>query len=146
MNIVDSRQAWLRLAISLLIGTIGSVGFWSFVVALPAVQAEFGATRAEASLPYTLTMVGFAFGGVGMGWLVDRFGLLPPLIIGAAAIGLGYCAAGLAPNLLMFSLAQGLLIGAGTSVFFGPILADISHWFSRRVGRGSGCNIFGFSL
>ncbi len=134
MDIAESRQSWIRLALSLLIGTIGSVGFWSFVVALPAVQAEFGATRADASLPYTLTMVGFAFGGVGMGWLVDRYGLLPPLLIGSFCIGAGYVAAGFAPNLLIFALVQGCLIGAGTSVFFGPILADITHWFSKRRG------------
>ena len=79
-------------------------------------------------------MVGFAFGGVGMGWLVDRFGLLPPLVIGAFCIGAGYVAAGLAPTLLVFALVQGLLIGAGTSVFFGPILADVTHWFRKRRG------------
>ncbi len=134
MDIIDSRQSWIRLAISLVIGTIGSVGFWSYVVALPSVQADFAASRAEASLPYTLTMVGFAFGGVGMGWLVDRFGLLPPMLIGTACIGAGFVAAGLAPNLLTFALIQGALIGAGTSVFFGPIVADISHWFQRRRG------------
>ncbi len=130
----DSRQAWTRLAISLAISTIGSVGFWSFVVALPAVQAEFGASRAEASLPYTLTMVGFAFGGVGMGWLVDRLGLMPPLVIAAFAIAAGFIAAGYAPSLWLFALSQGCLIGLGTSVFFGPILADLSHWFVRRRG------------
>ncbi len=134
MDVIDSRESWIRLAFSLLIGTIGSVGFWSFVVALPAVQAEFAATRADASLPYTLTMVGFAFGGVGMGWLVDRYGLLPPLAIGAFCIGAGYVCAGLAPNLWLFALAQGILIGVGTSVFFGPILADITHWFHKRRG------------
>jgi len=62
--------AWLAIgpgaaaAIAVIIGTIGSVGMWSFVVALPAVQAGFGVARGEASLPYTMTMVGFAFGGV----------------------------------------------------------------------------------
>ena len=134
MDIADSRQSWIRLAITLTIATIGSAGFWSFVVALPAVQATFGASRADSSLPYTLTMVGFAFGGVGMGWLVDRVGLFPPLVIGALCIGAGYVAAGFAPNLTAFALAQGCLIGAGTSVFFGPILADISHWFRKRRG------------
>ncbi len=86
----DSRAAWTRLTIAVLIGTIGSIGMWSFVVALPAVQAGFGVTRAEASLPYTLTMVGFAFGGVLMGRLADRFGVVVPLLIGAASLGAGY--------------------------------------------------------
>ena len=60
----ESAYAWLRLVASVLLGTIGSVGMWSFVVALPAVQADFGVTRADASLPYTLTMIGFGAGAV----------------------------------------------------------------------------------
>ena len=56
---IDSAYAWVRLLVALLIGTIGSVGMWSFVVALPAVQADFGVARGEASLPFTLTMIGF---------------------------------------------------------------------------------------
>src|SRR5439155_21257917 len=34
----DSGQAWVRLALALLIGSIGSVGMWSVVVVLPVVQ------------------------------------------------------------------------------------------------------------
>ena len=64
---VDSGYAWIRLAVAVLLGTIGGVGMWSPVVVVPAVQAEFGIMRAEAALPYTLTMIGFVFGSVMMG-------------------------------------------------------------------------------
>ena len=63
----------------MLLSTIGGVGMWSVVVALPAIQADFGVDRADASLPYTLTMLGFAVGGVVMGQLADRFGITVPL-------------------------------------------------------------------
>jgi hypothetical protein len=39
---IESAYAWLRLATALTLGTIGSIGMWSFVVALPSVQAGFG--------------------------------------------------------------------------------------------------------
>jgi len=54
----DSMQAWLRLGATMLVSTVGGVGMWSVVVALPAVQSEFGVPRAEATLPFTLTMLG----------------------------------------------------------------------------------------
>ena len=57
---VDSAYAWARLGIAMLISTIGGVGMWSFVVALPTVQTDFGVVRADASLAYTLLMIGFA--------------------------------------------------------------------------------------
>ncbi len=114
--------------------TIGGVGLWSVVVALPAVQAEFGVARAEASLPYTVAMVCFAVGGVVMGRLVDRFGIMWPLISGAILLGLGYMLAASAGTLWQFALAQGLLIGFGAAATFGPLVSDISQWFTRRRG------------
>ena len=129
----DSRQAWLRLAAAMLVSTIGSVGMWSVVVALPAVQVEFGVPRAEASLPFTLAMLGFALGGVAMGRLLDLTGILGPLIAGAVALGAGYLIAASAESLLVFALAHAI-IGLGPSVTFGPLMADISNWFIRRRG------------
>jgi len=107
---------------------------WSVVVALPAIQAEFGVDRGAASLPYTLSMLAFAAGGVAMGRLADRFGITTPLTIGTLLLGLGYLAVGQAASMWQVTLAQGLLIGAGSSVTFGPLMADISHWFLRRRG------------
>ncbi|MCL4801599.1 MAG: MFS transporter [Burkholderiales bacterium] len=107
---------------------------WSVVVALPAVQAEFGVARAGASLPYTLTMVGFGLGGILMGRLSDRFGVIVPVIAGSIALGLGFIAAWAAGSLALFALAQGLLIGAGSSATFAPLVADTSFWFGRRRG------------
>jgi len=135
MNDVETPYAWLRLAISLLISTIGSVGMWSAVVVLPAVQAEFAVTRAEASLPYTASMIFFVVGQILMGRLADRFGVIVPVIVGTVALTLGYVAASVATSLWQFIAAYGLLIGfAGSSATFGPVIADISHWFSRRRG------------
>jgi MFS family permease len=118
----------------MLLATIGNVGMWSVVVALPAIQADFGVDRADASLPYTLTMLGFGAGGVLMGRLADRFGIALPMALGAVALGLGYLAVGQSSSLAQVALAHGLLIGLGCSTVFGPLMADISHWFVHRRG------------
>ncbi|HUI12377.1 MAG TPA: MFS transporter [Xanthobacteraceae bacterium] len=129
----DSAQAWWRLAATMLIATIGGVGMWSAVVALPAVQAEFGVPRAEASLPFTLAMLGFAAGGVIMGRLFDRAGILAPIGIGAVSLTVGYLGAAGAGSLTVFALAHAM-IGFGSSATLGPLMADISYWFVRRRG------------
>src|SRR5947209_7308733 len=87
-GIPESPYAWIRLGTSLILSTIGGVGMWSVVVALPAVQAEFGIARADASLPYTLTMIGFGLGGVFMGRLSDRAGIAVQVFVGAFALAI----------------------------------------------------------
>jgi len=131
----ESSYAWIRLAVALALMTIGGAGMYSMSVALPPLQAEFGIARAQASLPYALTMIGFGVGGILMGRLSDRFGVRAPVFIGAISLALGFIAAGVSQNLLQFSAAQGLLIGLlGTSATFVPLVADISLWFTRRRG------------
>lgn len=132
---VESGAAWLRLVAAVLLGTIGNVGMWSVVVALPLVQAEFGLARGPASLPYTVTMLGFAFGSILMGRLADRFGILFPVGAGIASLSIGYVLAGYSTSLWQFVVLQGLFIGLlGCSAFFAPLIADLSHWFTRRRG------------
>jgi MFS family permease len=131
----ESAYAWLRLMVSLALMTIGGVGMYSVTVVLPRIQSEFGVARGDASLPYTLTMIGFGFGGLLMGKLSDRFGVMVPVLIGTVGLGAGFIAAGFAANLWMFSLIQGLLIGLlGTSATFSPLVADTSLWFTRKRG------------
>jgi MFS family permease len=129
----ESAYAWFRLGISLLLGTVGSVGMWSVVVVLPTVQADFGVARAEASLPYTLAMIGFGIGGILMGRLSDRLGIIAPVFLGACCLAAGYISAGFAPNLFVFALAHAV-IGFGASATFGPLMADVSYWFTKRRG------------
>jgi MFS family permease len=130
----ESTYAWTRLAVALLLSAIGGVGMWSVIVALPAVQAEFGVARSAAALPYTMTMICFGFGGILMGRLSDRLGVMVPVVGGAIALGLGYATASQATSLWQFALAQGLLVGVASSATFAPIIADTSLWFTRHRG------------
>ena len=132
---VDSPYAALRLLNTLALMSIGSCGMYVVVVVLPAVQAEFGVARADASLPYTLTMIGFGVGGVLMGRLADRFGVMVPLLVGAASLGVGFIAASMTTSIWMFALVHGLVIGLlGAASTFAPLVADTSLWFNRRRG------------
>jgi MFS family permease len=131
----DSREAVLRLLVTLALMAIGAAGMYVVPVVLPAVQVEFGVERADASLPYTLQMIGFGLGGILMGRLADRFGITVPLLLGAVCLGLGFMMAALSPNIWVFMAVHGILIGMlGASCTFAPLIADTSLWFVRRRG------------
>ncbi|MCZ8376943.1 MAG: MFS transporter [Beijerinckiaceae bacterium] len=130
----DGAYAMVRLWLALLVATIAGVGMWAIVVVLPQVQAEFGVDRSAASLPYTFTMFGFAFGTIVLGRMSDRTGIVPPILIAGGCLATGFILGGLAPNLTLFTLLHGLLVGVGAGTGFAPMIADISHWFVKRRG------------
>lgn len=131
----ESAYAWLRLLVSLTLMTIGSSGMYAISVVLPRIQQEFAVGRSDASFPYAMTLIGFGLGGVLMGRLADRFGVMAVVLLGGVALGGGFVLAGSAHTLWQFNLAQGLMIGLlGSSATFAPLVADTSQWFTRRRG------------
>ena len=82
----------------------------------------------------TITLLAFATGGIFTGRLADRYGIVLPVAGGAVLLSIGYILTSQAGSLWQFAIIHGLLIGIGSSASFGPLLADISHWFTRRRG------------
>jgi MFS family permease len=133
--LADSRQAWIRLTVALALMTIGSGAMYVVSVVLPSVQKEFNVARADASLPYTLLMIGFGVGGVFMGRLADRRGVMLPVLVGAVGLAAGFVLAGLSGGIVAFAVVHGVLLGfAGSSATFAPLVADASLWFVKRRG------------
>ena len=133
IKILDSSYSWFRLAITLLVSTIGSVGVWAIIIVLPLVQDDLGIDRSAASLLYTLTMIGFAAGNLIIGRLVDRFGFFSSLLLAAACTSIGFLGASYAQSVEILTIWQ-ILLGFGAAIGFGPLMADISHWFQKRRG------------
>jgi len=123
----------MRLGVAVLIGSLGSVGMWSVVVALPVVQNEFAASRGTASLAFTMVMLGFGSGGVLTGKITDRYGIVTAIGLGIGILGLGYIGAGMSASIWQFIIVH-FFIGLSSSATFGPLMAEASHWFSRYRG------------
>ena len=133
MTRIDSAYAWRRLLASVTLSTVGGVGMWCLAVALPAVQADLGISRADISFAYSLNMLGFFAGGVVAGRLVDRRGIVVTGILSAIGLSAGFVLAPATSSLALFGAAQ-VLIGFSASATFAPLVADVSHWFERRRG------------
>ncbi|MEM6438910.1 MAG: MFS transporter [Pseudomonadota bacterium] len=130
---LDGAYAWTRLALSLAVALIGNAGMWAVILVMPAVEADFGLDRADASIPYATTMTGFAIGNLLIGRMVDRMGAGWTLAGAGLALAAAFWAAAGAESKWMLSAVQ-LVIGLGSAAGFAPLIADISHWFARRRG------------
>ncbi len=131
---IDSPQAAWRLLTTLLLMLLGNSGMYVVSVVLPEVQTEFGVSRADASIPYTLSMLGFGIGGMWMGRWADRFGIARVAALGALGVASGFVLAGMSGGIIGFALAQGLLGLLGIASTFAPLLADTAQWWNKRRG------------
>ena len=132
--LIDSRAAAWRLLTTLGLVVLGNSSMYVVSVVLPAVQSEFGIGRADASLPYTLMMICLGLGGLWTGKMADRHGLMPVLLLGAAAVCAGFVGAGMASSIWLFGLAHGLMGLIGSAATFAPLMADTALWWNRRRG------------
>ena len=138
-DVIDSKAAAKRLFVAVLCMILGTSSMYAVAVFLPAVQADFGVSRSDVSLPYTYMMLGLGLGSILMGKLADRFGVSAALQLGAVCVGLGYILSGFAPNIIIFSIFHGLLLGFfGASSTFAPLMADTSMWWSKYRGLAVG--------
>ena len=134
----------IRLVASLSLMTIGGSVMYASVIVLAPVALEFETGRGAASLPYAFFMIGFGIGGVVMGRLADRFGIIVPAVIGSLCLPAGLYTASLAATITQFGLTLGVLCGLfGASFTFAPLVADVSHWFTGRRGLAVGIAISG---
>ena len=133
-SLIDSRTAAWRLLTTLGLVVLGNSSMYVVSVVLPAVQAEFGIGRADASLPYTLMMICLGLGGLWTGKMADKHGLTPVLLLGAAAVCAGFVGAGMASSIWLFGLAHGLMGLIGSAATFAPLMADTALWWNRRRG------------
>ena len=132
-DIHDTNYSWLRLFITLGIGLVANASMWLVVVIMPAVEIEFALTRAETSLPYTLSMVGFGLGNFLIGRLVDRVGIVVALIGAAVGIMTSLIIATLARDIFELAAIH-FILGLVAAVGFAPLMSDISHWFLKWRG------------
>ncbi|OFX06475.1 MAG: MFS transporter [Alphaproteobacteria bacterium RIFCSPHIGHO2_12_FULL_66_14] len=133
MSGVESSYAWWRLAASVALSTVGGIGMWCLVVALPSIQQDLGITRADISFAYTMNTLGFFAGGITWGRLVDRRGIVLTATLSATGLATGFALAPLTSSLALFAATQ-VLIGFSAAATFAPLVADISHWFEKRRG------------
>jgi MFS family permease len=131
---VDSGYAWVRLAASLGLTTVGCAGMYVCMVGMPAYGTDFGIGRAAASLPFTLVMLGFGVGGIAIGWLVDRLGIVRPLAGATVLLAASFAIAARVDSFAAFAALHFMIGAMGCAAVFSPLLADISHWFERRRG------------
>src|SRR5436190_473065 len=131
---IETRTSWTTAAMSLVILGVSFGALWIAVVALKPIAAEVGGVRSVPSFATALAWFGSGLGGIGMGWLADRYGVRWTVIIGSVSVAIGLAISSLGQTWELY-VGHGLFIGLlGNSGLNAPLYVYVSRWFDRRRG------------
>ncbi len=144
-GLFGENNRWLQVIIGFLISLIlGLLYAWSiFVVPL---EKQFGWSRAQTSLAFTISIIFFVVGMVLGGRHTDKKGPRAVVSIGAALLTAGFFLASLAESLTTLYISYGVLCGFGIGYANISPMAAAMRWFPDRRGLVSGILVMGFGL
>ncbi|MBN1151802.1 MAG: MFS transporter, partial [Dehalococcoidia bacterium] len=136
---------WVILAVGFLTVVGGYICRNTFSVFFPAIVDEFGWTRGNTALIFSINVLVYGLFAPFAGGLVDRFRPRYVLASGAVIMGLGVALCSLATERWQFYLLYGVVASIGLSVAgWTPVVALVGNWFVRRRALSMGILGAGF--
>jgi len=119
----------------------------TFSVFYPAIVDEFGWTRGNTALIYSINVLVYGLVAPLAGGLADRFRPRYVLATGAVITGIGMALCSLASERWQFYLLYGVLAAIGLSIAgWVPVATLLTNWFVRRRALVFGVLGAGFGL
>lgn len=124
---------WIVAAFAALVGWGGGVNFYGFAVFFVPISSEFGWSRAQTSLIFSLARLEAGIEGPPLGYLIDRFGARIFIVIGVIMFGVGYMLLSWVDSFLTFALVYVLVMSLGyVTASSHSVYATVAKWFIRR--------------
>jgi MFS family permease len=149
-----TRSEVSRPGILTTLGAVAGLALGPSVIAVLTISAyiqpieqEFGWSRVQVSLAFTLVAYMIVLVSPLQGWFVDRFGPRRTVLTSIPLFGLGLAALYFTPaNLFVFYLLWALVPVLGLGLWPLGYLQSVSRWFDRRLGFALGCANAGIGL
>jgi len=140
------RSQWSAVIASFLGWTLDAFDFFLMVFMVKAIAAEFGTDAKTVSWAVTLTLAARPFGALLFGWLADKFGRRPILMIDILLFSVFEFASAFAPSLVtliiirtLFGFAMGGEWGIGASLVMESIPPKTRGLISGLLQEGYAC-------
>lgn len=136
---------WVIIAVSFISVAIGYGIRYSFPVFFVTILEEFGRSRADTALIFSLNLIFYGISAPFIGAFVDRFGPRKTIAAGAFVLALGTLLCSLATELWHFYIFYGVLVAFGICALgYASHTPIFANWFIKY--RGTALGIFGVGL
>jgi MFS family permease len=108
--------------------------------------SDFGWTRASVSGAFSLATIAQGLLAIFMGGLNDKIGPRVVLSVCGFSFGIGFLLMSEISSVWQLYLVYGLVVGAGVSGVWIPLMSTVARWFVARRGLMSGIALCGLSL
>lgn len=142
----DTREGWKVVAATHVLTAVTFGAAYSFSATLPGLAAEFSASRGEIALVFSISAFLFYSLGAIAGPLADRWSPRSLVLLGLAAMILGYIGASRAGSLVSLYIWYGFGVGLGIGLSYVPALGAVQSWFIGRRSQASGVATAGIGL
>ena len=137
---------WLAL-LALLLNALMTTPVWGGVgVWLSALELEFGWSRTQMALAFSLGQLEGSIAGPAVGVLVDRMGSRRIILGGTFVVGVGFVLFSFVTSLPMFYVSFAVIMLGASMGGWMPLMAALNKWFDRKRSFAMGIASSGFSL
>ncbi|MBB5041057.1 MFS transporter [Shinella fusca] len=128
----QTQYRWVIVAAGGLLGCIAIGAMFSLPVFLLPISKDTGWSVTGVSTAMTIGFLAMAFASMVWGGLSDRWGPRPIVLTGSVLLAASLALTSIAPSLLIFQLAFGLLVGVAAAAVFAPMMACVTGWFDTH--------------
>ncbi len=132
------HYAWVLLASSMVMIALSSTVRHSFGVFIDPLVEEYGWSRGDISLAYSISFISAAAISLGLGSLTERIEDRYTLLFSIASLTLGVALTGTTSSLWQLYLYYGLIFGGLGFLIIIIIPVAITRWFNKWVGVALG--------
>jgi OFA family oxalate/formate antiporter-like MFS transporter len=137
------RWSFVVLGVGLLL-CLGLIYAWS--VFRTPLEAEFGWSKAETSITFSISMMMFCLGGLASGMITGKKGPRCPLVLCALFLLAGFLAASRVSTLYGIYITYGGLCGFGVGLGYNSTISAVVKWFPDKRGLISGIMLMSFGF
>ncbi|WP_292387873.1 MFS transporter [Methanosarcina sp. UBA5] len=140
-----TNNRWFYVVIGIVLFLfLGMLYAWSLFIS--PLEKDFGWTRAQTSLIFTISIIFFCLGGMAGGFITGKKSPGFTILISAVFLLCGFAASSQINSLTGIYITYGVISGFGIGLSYNAVISTVTRWFPDKTGAISGLLLMGFGF